>query len=88
MATATRSVAVTGRPRTTERSPAFYLVDELASKRGMTIEALAAAAGIHSTTLYALRDPKVSTVRKLADALGMKIGKLAELLAAVEAGDA
>lgn len=54
----------------------------------MTIEALAAAAGIHSTTLYALRDPKVSTVRKLADALGMKIGKLAELLAAVEAGDA
>lgn len=85
MATVTRSGAVIGRPRKTERSPAFYLVDELASKRGKTIEALAADAGIHSTTLYAIRDPRLSTISKLADALGMKPGKLAELLAAVEA---
>jgi DNA-binding phage protein len=54
----------------------------------VTIEQLAESAGIHTTTLYALRDPKVSTTRKLAAALGMKTGKLAELLADVEAGDA
>jgi predicted transcriptional regulator len=84
MATVTRSGTVTGRPRTAERSPAFYLVDELAAKRGLTIEALSTAAGIHSTTLYALRDPRVSTVTKIASALGMKTGKLAEMLAAVE----
>jgi DNA-binding phage protein len=84
MATVTRSGAMLGRPRTTQRSAAFYLVDDLASKRGMTIDALAAAAGIHSTTLYALRDPRLSTISKLAAAMGMKAGKLAELLAAVE----
>jgi DNA-binding phage protein len=87
MATVTRRGAAIGRPRTAERSPAFHLVDDLASKRGMGIEALAGAAGIHSTTLYALRDPRLSTIAKLATALGMKAGRLAELLAAVE-GDA
>jgi DNA-binding Xre family transcriptional regulator len=84
----TRSGAVMGRPRTAERSRAFHVVDSLASKRGMTVESLASSAGIHSTTLYVLKDPKVSTVRKLATALGMKIGRLAELLSAAEDGDA
>jgi DNA-binding phage protein len=85
MATATRGRNPNGRPRTAERSPAFYVVDKLAAKRGMNIEGLSATAGVHSTTLYAIRDPRLSTVSKLAAALGMKAGKLAELLEAVEA---
>jgi DNA-binding phage protein len=85
MATVTRGRNPNGRPRTIERSPAFYLVDDLASKRGMSIAALSQVAGIDRDTLYKLRDPKVSTTGKIAAALGMKTGKLAELLAAVEA---
>lgn len=85
MATATRGRNPNGRPRTTERSPAFYLVDKLATKRGMSIKALSEVAGIDRDTLYKLRDPRISTTRKIADALGMKPGKLADLLAAVEA---
>ena len=84
MATVTRSGAVVGRPRTTERSPAFYVVDDLASKRGMSITTLSDMAGIDRNTLYKLSDPRLSTIRKMADALGMKTGKLSELLAAVE----
>lgn len=87
MATVTRGRNPNGRPRTTERSPAFYLVDELAAKRGMSIATLSEVAGIDRDTLYKIRDPKVSTTAKIAAALGMKTGKLAELLAAVE-GDA
>ena len=84
MATVTRGRSSNGRPRTTERSPAFYLVDELAQRRGLSIATLSVLAGIDRDTLYKIRDPKVSTTRKIADALGMKTGKLAELLAAVE----
>jgi DNA-binding phage protein len=87
MATVARGRSANGRPRTTERSPAFYLVDELAAKRGMSIATLSEVAGIDRDTLYKIRDPKVSTAAKIAAALGMKTGKLAELLAAVE-GDA
>jgi lambda repressor-like predicted transcriptional regulator len=87
MATVTPGRSTNGRPRTTERSPAFYLVDELAAKRGMSIATLSEVAGIDRNTLYKLSDPRMSTARKIADALGMKTGRLAELLAAVE-GDA
>lgn len=85
MATVTRGRSAGGRPPTTERSPAYYIIHDIAAKRGMSVEGLAAAAGLSPTTIYLVKDPKVSTVRKLADALGMKPGKLAELLAAVEA---
>jgi DNA-binding phage protein len=84
MATVTRGRNPNGRPRTTERSPAFYLVDKLAAKRGMSIAALAEASGLERSTVYTLKDPWLSTVRKIAAALGMKTGKLAELLEAVE----
>jgi lambda repressor-like predicted transcriptional regulator len=84
MATATPGRSTNGRPRTTERSPAFYVVDKLAAKRGLSISALAQASGLERSTVYTLNDPWLSTVRKLAAALGMKTGKLAELLEAVE----
>ena len=87
MATVTRGRNPNGRRRTTERSPAFYLVDKLAAKRGMSIAALSELAGIDRDTLYKLRDPKVSTTRKIAVALCMRTGKLAELLDAVEDGE-
>lgn len=87
MATVTRGRCSNGRPRTTERSHAFKIVDGLAARRGMSIQTLASAAGINRDTLYKLRDPKVSTVGTLAAALGMKTGKLAELLADVEEGE-
>jgi hypothetical protein len=84
MATVTRGRGAGGRPPTTERSPAYYIIHDLAAKRGMNIEGLADAAAISPTTIYLVKDPKVSTVRKIAAALGMKTGKLAELLEAVE----
>jgi transcriptional regulator with XRE-family HTH domain len=87
MATATQGRNPNGRPRTTERSPAFYLVDELASKRGLTIAELASESGLTRSTIYTLNDPWLSTIKKISTTLGMKTGKLAEMLAAVEDGE-
>lgn len=88
MATVTRGRCSNGRRRTAERSPAFYLVDKLAAKRHMSISTLSEAAGIDRNTIYKLSDPRVSTVRKIATALGTRAGRLAELIAAVEGDDA
>ena len=86
MATVTRGRSTNGRPRTTERSPAFYLVDELAQKRGLSLATLSEAAALDRSTLYTLRDPRLSTIRKISAALGMKTSKLAELITSVECG--
>lgn len=77
-----------GRPRTAERSPAFHLADSLAARRRMSLATLSEIAGTTRTHLYALRDPRLSTIRKLASALGVKPGRLAELIAAVEGHEA
>jgi len=65
-----------GRPRTRERSPLFRRVEALARKRGMHIDDLAAAAGITPQGIYQLKDPRVSTARAIADALGITLDRL------------
>lgn len=65
-----------GRPRTRERSPLFMRVEALARKRGMHIDDLAAAAGITPQGIYQLKDPRVSTARAIADALGITLDRL------------
>lgn len=84
MATVTHQRHKGGRPRTAERSPVFHLIDGLRARRGLTILEVAGAAGICRDTIYTLRDPRVSTVRKLAAALGMPVSKLAASVAKVE----
>ena len=65
-----------GRPRTRERSPLFLRVDSLARRRGISISELAALAGISRVALYDINDPKVSTARAIADALGVTLDRL------------
>jgi len=65
-----------GRPRTRERSTLFIRVDSLARRRGITIGQLADLAGISPAALYDIKDPKVSTARAIADALGITLDRL------------
>lgn len=65
-----------GRPRTRQPSALFLRVERLASQRGMHLDQVAARAGISTTTLYRLVDPKVSTAKAIAEALGITIDRL------------
>ena len=65
-----------GRPRTREPSALFLRVEALARQRGMHIDDLAAAAGITRQGIYQLKDPRVSTARAIADALGVTLDRL------------
>lgn len=65
-----------GRPRVRPPSPLFLRVERLAARRGMHLDDLAHKAGIPVSTAYDLNDPRVSTVRAIATALGVTIDKL------------
>jgi len=67
-----------GRPRTKERSPLFFRVEALAKRKGLHIDELAAAAGITRQGIYQLNDPKVSTARAIAEALGVTLDRLTQ----------
>jgi transcriptional regulator with XRE-family HTH domain len=48
----------------------------MAKRKGLKIEQLAEMAGVGRATLYQLKDPKVSTARAIADALGITLDRL------------
>lgn len=66
-----------GRPRVKPPSDIFVRVRRLADARGMHLDEVAAKAGIAVATLYQLRDPKLSTAKAIADALGVTVDRLA-----------
>lgn len=65
-----------GRPRTREPSELFLKVERLARQRGMHLDELASKAGVSTPTLYQLRDPRVSTAKAIAEALGITLDRL------------
>lgn len=65
-----------GRPRTREASELFRRIEAMAKKRGMRLDELANRAGVTLPCIYQLNDPKVSTAKALADALGVTIDRL------------
>jgi transcriptional regulator with XRE-family HTH domain len=65
-----------GRPRTRQPSDLYVRVELLAKRRGLRLEDLAEAAGVGLSTLYRLHDPRVSTVKAIADTLGVTIDRL------------
>ena len=76
MATAERHAG--GRPRTREPSALFVRIEAMAKRRGMRLDELAARAGLSIATLYNIGDPKVSTAKAIADALGVTMDKLVD----------
>lgn len=71
-----------GRPREIRRCPLGLKIERLAAARGMHIDEVASTAGIAKATLYriltgGISSPRLSTVKSLASALGVKIEKLA-----------
>jgi transcriptional regulator with XRE-family HTH domain len=48
----------------------------MAKRRGVRLDELAARAGVGRATLYQLNDPKVSTAKAIADALGVTVDRL------------
>jgi transcriptional regulator with XRE-family HTH domain len=67
---------VGGRPRTREPSALFLRVQAMAKRRGIPLDELAERAGIRRATIYELSDPRVSTARAIADALGVTLDRL------------
>ncbi|HST38908.1 MAG TPA: helix-turn-helix transcriptional regulator [Conexibacter sp.] len=69
---------VSGRPPTT--SPLARKIRQLRRQRELSQEALAAAAGMHPKHLSEIergnKDPRATTVARLADALGVTVGEL------------
>lgn len=71
-----------GRPRTIRRCPLGVKIERLAADRGMHIDEVAREAGITTAGLYQIltgkiQSPRLSTIKALAAALGVKIEKLA-----------
>jgi transcriptional regulator with XRE-family HTH domain len=65
-----------GRPRVHQPSDLFVRVRDMAKRRGMHLDELADKAGIPIGTLYQLRDPRVSTAKAIANALGVTVDRL------------
>jgi len=70
-----------GRPQTYERTPLGKRIERYAANRHMTARDVAQAAGISHVTLYGMMngttpDPRVSTLRAVADALGVSLDRL------------
>lgn len=70
-----------GRPRIYEPCPLGRLIESLAAKRSMTLDALADSSGVGLRTLYDVisgktPDPRVSTVAAIAKALNVPVGRL------------
>lgn len=71
-----------GRPRILKRCALGERIEALAVKRGLHIDQVAGEAGIASATLYRIltgdiRSPRLATVKAIADALKVKLDKLA-----------
>jgi len=54
----------------------FLRVKAMAKRRGLHLDEVAERAGLSRTVFYTLKDPKVSTARAIADALGVTIDRL------------
>lgn len=70
-----------GRPRTVRRCALGLKIERLAVNAGMHIDEVADAAGIANATLYriltgGIASPRISTIKGIAAALGVKIEKL------------
>lgn len=70
-----------GRPRSRPVCPAGERIVRYAKSRGLNLNELAAEAGLNCVTVYAIvggqtPDPRVSTLRALADALGVSLDRL------------
>ena len=70
-----------GRPRTATRIDLGKRIESMAARRGWTIEQLAAAGGLTTSTVYRVTtgqtpDPRVSTVQAIAAALGITVDRL------------
>jgi len=65
-----------GRPRVRPPSALFVRIEGMAKRRGVRLEELASMAGVGRATLYQISDPKVSTAKALADALGVTVDRL------------
>jgi transcriptional regulator with XRE-family HTH domain len=65
-----------GRPRTHEPSDLFLRVSSLAKRRNLHLDELAERAGVTVACIYKLKDPKVSTAKAIADALGVTLDRL------------
>jgi len=81
MATASEKPRGKGRPRSRPLCPAGERITRYAKARGMNVQQLAAAASLSEVSVYAIVggdtvDPRVSTLRALADALGVSLDRL------------
>ncbi len=65
-----------GRPPKHKRSAMFLRVKEMARRKGLHLDELASRSGLSDTAFYKLKDPRLSTLRKLSNALGVTIDKL------------
>lgn len=70
-----------GRPRTLHRNAIGRRIDELASRRSLTLYDLAKLSGVSAPSIHRLAtvrqpDPKISTVVALAEALGVTVDEL------------
>jgi transcriptional regulator with XRE-family HTH domain len=71
-----------GRPRTLRRTEIGQRIERLAASRGLHLDELADRAGIRFPTLHRIctgriKSPKLETVKALAEALGVKLDRLA-----------
>lgn len=70
-----------GRPRSRPICPLGQRIVRLASRKGWNVQQLAAEANLSEVSVYALiggetADPRVSTLRALADVLGTTLDRL------------
>ena len=71
-----------GRPRQLKRCPMGQRIEQLAARRGLHLDQVAGSAGIAPATLYriltgSIRSPRLATIQAIADALRVKLDKLA-----------
>jgi transcriptional regulator with XRE-family HTH domain len=70
-----------GRPKTVRRCDLGRKIERLAAQAGLHIDQVADAAGIANATLYriltgGIASPRISTIKGIATALGVKVEKL------------
>ena len=71
-----------GRPKQLRRCAMGERIEQLAARRGLHLDQVAGEAGIASATLYRIltgdiRSSRLTTVQAIADALKVKLDKLA-----------
>jgi transcriptional regulator with XRE-family HTH domain len=76
------------RPRTRTYSPLFHVIERIAKRRGLDIQAVADSSGLNVGTIYQIRDPRVSKLNRIADALGVPVGRLAAMATKTESMNA